>query len=186
MSGNHTLAYAAVFNTFTISQMDLQQVMVSHLESLVSLSKMEVLSDASLKYLFANTPRGVNRGALSAWWVAHSPLRPVFKGNGQLDTIRWAKNGAWKLEEAKNALWWECEPEQTSKVRVPELDKAIEALILACAKISRVDTDATPENLAKAIGDMVPAFGKLISEARDFDKVEKWSDKLAAQAAAKA
>lgn len=179
---NYQAEYSTIFNGFTVGQETLQGVMIQHLAYLHALpSKADVLSEPSLRYLFSHTPKGVNRGALSAWWVAVSPLRPVFKANGQLEVIRWANNAKWDLDGAKDLKWWDAEPEATTKVRVPELDKAVEALILACAKISRSEVDYTPEVLAKSLMGYMDKAEELIKSAAALEKVNKFAEKLAAQ-----
>jgi len=170
--------YKAIFGNMKLSATMLQTAMVVHLEYLSKLERKEdVINDPGLSYLFNNAPKGIDRGALSAWWVMFSPLRPVFKGNGQLDRIRWAVKGKWDVEGADNLYWADCAAEPTSKPRIPEVDKAMEALVTALAKINKVGK-FTADELTEQVLAYMPELTKAITDATDTNKVLKFAKRM--------
>ena len=171
--------YRAIFGNMKLSATMLQTAMVVHLEYLSKLeSKQAVMDDPGLAYLFNNAPKGIDRGALSAWWVMFSPLRPVFKANGQLELIRWAVKGKWDTDGADKTYWADCAPEPTSKPRIPEVDKAVEALVTALAKIAKAKPDTSTNELAERVAGYMPELAKAINEAMATTKVEKFAKRL--------
>lgn len=166
--------YKAVFGNHKLTARMLQTAMVVHLEYLSGIERKEdVLADPGLEYLFNNLPKGLDRGAVSAWWVKFSPLRPVFKGNGAFELLRWAVKGKWDVTGADDVYWADCQPEVTAKPKIPEIERAIEALVIASAKIVKtkgVQVDA----LVETINSYMPELDKAIREAMVTDKVEKF------------
>jgi hypothetical protein len=173
--------YKAVFGNHKLTARMLQTAMYIHMEYLSNIERKEdVLSDPGLEYLFNNLPKGLDRGAVSAWWVKFSPLRPVFKGNGVFEMLRWANKGKWDLNGADDTYWADCQPEVTAKPKIPEIERAIEALVLAAAKIAKTDGVKHPvDSLVETINGYMPEMGKAIREAMSTDKVEKFVKRVA-------
>ncbi len=85
------------------SNMDLSaehlQVQLLELVTVASeMSKKAILDEngevyQAFDYLFRNSPKGVDRGTLSAWVVATTPIRPRFNsGNAHYEGLGWAGN----------------------------------------------------------------------------------------------
>lgn len=172
-------SYKEIFGQVKLTARMLQTAMFVHLEYLSLIERKEdVLADPGLEYLFNNLPKGLDRGAVSAWWVKFSPLRPVFKGNGAFELVRWASKGKWDLEGADDTYWADCQPEVTAKPKIPEIERAIEVLVMAAAKISKTK-GTTVESLVETITDYMPEMDKAIREALTNDKVEKFAKRVA-------
>jgi hypothetical protein len=177
-SVNTIESYKEIFGQIKLTARMLQTAMFVHLEYLSNIERKEdVLGDPGLEYLFNNLPKGLDRGAVSAWWVKFSPLRPVFKGNGVFELVRWANKGKWDLEGADDTYWADCQSEPTAKPKIPEIERAIEALVMAAAKISKTK-GTTVESLVESIVGYVPEMDKAIREAMTGDRVEKFAKRV--------
>ena len=179
MSSPSTIeSYKSVFEGMKLSSTMLQTAMVVHLEYLMALPKADVMADPGLAYLFNNVPKSINRGAVAAWWVEFSPLRPVFKPNGAFEMLRWAVKGEWNLTGADDKFWADCVPETTAKPKVPEVAKAVEALFTALAKISKVNADVTPEDLIEQVQAYMPEAVKAVKEIMESKTVDKFQARV--------
>lgn len=139
-----------------------------------------------LEFLFKNSPKGMDRGTLSAWFVAYTPLRPRFdKKTGHYQGIGWARKGSWDVDGAYRNAWYNEDPEATRAARVPKLEAQIAQLIKAAAKIAAV-SDVSAAELAKKIKEGTAAAQTDIKKMMENEAVQNFATQYKAEQKASA
>jgi hypothetical protein len=179
----------SLYSNMALAADQLQPVLIALITAAFEMpGKREILDEAgdvgqALDYLFRNTPRGIDRGTLSAWFVKFTPIRPKFnKGNAHYEGIGFKrKNPTWDLEGAEATHWGDVDPECTREVKIPELDRQIKSLMKAAAKIAAVSSNISVKDIADAIQDATRDAEKTIMETMSENSVMNFVDAYAEQ-----
>ena len=182
-------AIKKLYKNIDISSDVLQTYLVNVVREASDMSKREIMDKDGevykcLEYLFKNTPKGIDRGTLSAWFVEYTPIRPRFNpGNGHYKGIGFAKSPEWDLVSAIATPWWEVDPESTRQIKAPSVETQIMALMRAAAKLAAV-SDTSVDEIASKIQDAAGDAIALIKNEMASEAVEKFVEAYTAQKAA--
>jgi len=176
-----------LYSNANLMASQLQTVVLELITVASELDKKAILDETgdvglALDYLFRNSPKGMDRGTLSAWFVATTPIRPRFnKANGHYEGYGFARKGGWDLELAAMRPWYEADPESTRDVKVPEIDAQINSLMLAMAKLVAVSDGVTADDVATSLQEKMVNAKSAIMEKMQEDSVERFTDAYTAQ-----
>ncbi len=180
-----------IYSNVEKSTGQLQLLIVSLVRQAVDMSKKDILSTdgdvgQTLEYLFKNTPSGIDRGTLSAWFVEFTPIRPKFnKQSGHYEGLSFARTPEWNIEGATETRWYDVNPERTRDLKKPQADKVFAAMLKQVARLVAADDSMDVTDALLAITMMAEGADSQLSELVASESVQQWAGEYKAQEAAK-
>lgn len=184
-SGDLAGAISMIWENYSSNADLLQGVLIAMFYDLKAKSKAEIMSDPALILLFEDTPKGLDRGSLAAWFKTFTPIRVQFKGNGHFERVRVVRKAEWDTDGAVDTHWADVSPERTRAVRAGNLAAVLKS---AAREASRAiyAGEATPEVLETIRSMMAKKLADAVSEHMASEAFSEWAAGYDAQKEAEA
>ena len=171
-----------IYGNLNLSADHLQFWCVALVRDLEGMSKKDAKVHPALEFLFKNSPKGMDRGTLAAWFKAYTPLRIRFEGEtGHFKGIGWAKQGKWDVDGAIENPWYTVDPERTRNLRKPDIAKKLAQVIREAAKLVAISDDLDAAQAAEAIKAAVRDARQDIEKEMNSEAVSTFVDAWADQ-----
>lgn len=179
-------AAKVIYGNLKLSAEHVQTLVVELVTRAQDMSKKEIMDKEgdiyqTCEFLFKDSPKGMDRGTLSAWFVAYTPIRPRFKkGNAHYDGLGFARDPKWDLKGATDNKWYDEDPESTRTLSKPDIDKQVELLAIQMAKLAHLES-GNISKVVKMAMDKLDNLEQIVKEKYMTDKVIAFRDEYRAQ-----
>jgi hypothetical protein len=124
----------------------IQTEMIVLFVQLVEMSKKEVVTSTALYEIFSHSMKGLDRNRLISWVEEFTPIRIKTKNNGHFEKVSWSNAyvkackeievPVWNIAGMEASHWFLFEKATTKKASAPNVQAALDKLILELAKES--------------------------------------------------